>query len=238
MSEIEPLDDVVLDDLEQQGQEEEAAEEEAAADEAASKACVEYVTRVAQERAPRSHEQYLQLDNHSFLLPNPILAQQRAAAAGDLELASKPVDPIALRCAGIRVTYVVWHYDPLLGGFWKQLECGGSMKGQPPCPHCYGMRVIQQQQQQQQGEGQQHPVKLMKWDKGLCGTVTSHVWSSPAQRYLTGTGVEGYMLVQQYRCKDCPGVCVCASQTGFSNCSIWVLCQLEAWTLMAVASSV
>ena len=211
MSDVGEPDSVLNEELAQLADEE--TEEEAAAAEAAqSKACQDYVTSVALQRAPSNQQEYLQLDNHTFLLPNPILAQQRAAAAGNRELASKPLDPIALRCAGLPVTSVSWHWDTLISGFWMQHQCGGSKTGQPPCPHCYDTRVEQQQQQQQEGGQQQevqlHPVKLMKWVKGSCGTVTSHGWSQPAHRYLTLSGLEGWMLVQQYRCKGCPGVCV------------------------------
>jgi hypothetical protein len=172
--------------------------------EAGSKACQDYMTRIALEGAPRNQDQYLDLEHHTRLAPNPILAQQRAAFAGDRELASKPVDPIALRCCGVPITYVVWHWCLFLTSFWKRKECGGSKTGQPPCPNCYDQRCQEQQQQQQQA---QQAVTLQKWDKDKCGTVTSHGWSQPAQRYVNMTGQEGYMLVQQYRCRGCPGMC-------------------------------
>lgn len=181
--------------------------EEDAATETASKPYLDYITSMAFKHAPSSQQEYLQRGNHTWLLPNPILVQQRAAAAGDAELASKPLDPTALRCAGVSVTEVSWHWDMLLTAFWRQHKCGGSQTGQPPCPHCYGARS-----QEQQEEGQQEPgaaaaaaAEIRQWDKDKCGTVTSHGWSKPVQRYLTLAGQEGYMLVQQYRCRGCPG---------------------------------
>lgn len=130
---------------------------------------------------------------------------------------SWPLDPIALRCADIPVTCLAWHWDLILAAYWIKHNCGGSKSGQPPCPCCYDLRV--DEQQLQQGEGQQQPVQLMKWDKSRCGTVTSHKWSQPPQRYLTLSGQEGYMLVQQYRCKGCPGACASRAQQRRS-CSV------------------
>lgn len=73
-----------------QADEEQQEEAAAAADEAASKACLDYVASVALKHAPSSQQEYLQQDSNTFLLPNPIRAQQRAAAAGDRELAIGP----------------------------------------------------------------------------------------------------------------------------------------------------
>lgn len=86
-------------------------------DEPLSQFCLEYITRMALQHAPRNQEEYLQRDNHTWLLPDPILLQQRAAAAGDLQLATEAMDPIALYCAGTSVTELVWHWDTVLASF-------------------------------------------------------------------------------------------------------------------------
>jgi hypothetical protein len=212
MSEIDILDH--SSDEEEQGLEPVTDDEDDDAKaEAASKPCLDYIQRMALQNAPRNQEQYLQLDSDTFQMPCPIKAQQRAAAAGDGELASKPLDPVALSCAGTSVTVVAWHWNPLLHAFWVKQQCGGNKKGtMPPCPCCYDFRRPEQQQQQQQ-QGRL-PAEFLQWDKDKCGTVTSHGWSLPLQRFLTMTGKPGYMLVQQYKCRGCPGGC----ETGDTFC--------------------
>jgi hypothetical protein len=193
-------------------------EDDDVAAEAASKPCLDYITKMAVQSAPRNQEEYLQRDSDTILLPCPIKAQQRAAAAGDGELASKPLDPVALLCAGTSVTAVVWHWNMLLHAVWGKQQCGGNKKGtMPPCPCCYDFRKPEQQQQQQQGRP---AAEFLPWDKDKCGTVTSHKWNLPLQRFLTMTGKPGYMLVQQYKCRGCPGGC----ERGDTSC--WSLEQV------------
>jgi hypothetical protein len=191
-------------------------EQEAKADAKRGKQCIEHIQRAAYKMAPASKQEYAQWTSLNKHLPNPILQQAAAAAAGDEQRAQEPVDPIAMHCSGATVTYFVPHWLPTQC-FWQHTKCGGSKSGMPPCPNCYDRRKQQVQQprqqqqagqqlqeQQQQQQQQASPFKLMQWDPSVCGTVTSVGWNKPPQR-VVGFGDNSYMCVYQYICKGCPG---------------------------------
>lgn len=181
-----------------------AEEAEAEQDKAASKPFTDYVLKFAMKTAPKGPADYRQLHSLTCMLPDPLLQQQ---AAG--QLANSPLDPVAAHCSNRKVTFIVWHWDPVLNAFWASNQCGGNSKGtMPPCPHCYKFRTQQHQQQQvaQQAvqPGAQQPAEqgaqpctqpvLMQWDRQRCGTVTSHKWSDPVQRYVDLDSSDHYML--------------------------------------------
>ena len=116
MSDVGEPDSVLNEELAQLADEE--TEEEAAAAEAAqSKACQDYVTSVALQRAPSNQQEYLQLDNHTFLLPNPILAQPEWIQRRDRE------SKLARRAS------VIWAIPPELSGTvvtWKEQGPAGT----------------------------------------------------------------------------------------------------------------